>query len=319
MPNFPPYAWFENDRVITHPSAPLTITPETAEGSWEARPGPMTPGWDFHGVIPHITGKAVEWIAAQRGRSEPFFLYVPFNSPHAPIVPTEEFRGKSQAGGYGDFMVQTDAEAGRILRALEAHGFAENTLVIFTADNGAESYAYERMRKFQHRSSGALRGLKRDLYEGGHRVPFVVKWPGVVAPGSVSDALISQVDLMATLSAAAGAELPSNSAHDSYNLLPVWKSNAQSPRRTIVHNTFKDAYAVRHETWVLIAAKSGAHTRVPDWVNQEYGYPKNVHEGELYDLGRDPGQKKNLYDSEPGKIAELSRRLAQIRERGQVR
>ena len=319
VPNFPPYAWFENDRVVGRPSVPLNITPQTAEGSWEARPGPMTPGWDFYAVVPRLTEKAVEWIAGQRGRNEPFFLYMPFNSPHAPIVPTGEFRGKSQAGGYGDFMVQTDAQAGRILRALEEHGFADNTLVVFTADNGAESYAYERMRKFQHRSSGELRGLKRDLYEGGHRVPFVVKWPGVVAPGSVSDALISQVDLLATLAAAVGADLPGNAAHDSYNLLPVWKTNAPSPRRTIVHNTFKDAYAVRHENWILIAAKTGAHTRVPDWVNQENGYPKNEHDGELYDLSRDLGQKKNLYSSHPDKVAELSRLLAQVRQKGQVR
>jgi arylsulfatase A len=319
VPNFPPYAWFENDRVITIPSVPLEITPQTAEGSWEARPGPMTPGWDFYAVVPHITGKAVDWIAAQKGRSEPFFLYAPFNSPHAPIVPTEEYRGKSQAGGFGDFMTQTDAEVGRILRAIEENGFAENTLVIFSADNGAEHYAYDRIRKFQHRSSGPLRGLKRDLHEGGHRLPFVVRWPGVVAPGSVSDALISQVDLMATLAAAVGAEVPAGAAHDSYNLLPVWKSNAPSPRRTIVHNTFKDAYAIRHENWVLIAAKSGAHTRVPDWVNDANGYTENEHAGELYDLARDLGQKNNLYAARPDKVAELSRVLAQVRQRGQVR
>jgi arylsulfatase A len=319
VPNFPPYAWFENDRVITHPSVPLKITPQTAEGNWEARPGPMTPGWDFYAVVPHITGKAVDWIAAQKGRSEPFFLYAPFNSPHAPIVPTEEYRGKSQAGGYGDFMVQTDAEVGRILRALEEHGFAQNTIVIFSADNGAEHYAYERVRAYQHRSSGPLRGLKRDIYEGGHRVPFIVKWPGVVPAASVSHALVGQVDLLATLAAAAGADVPAGAASDSYNLLPVWKTNAPGPRRTIVHNTFKDAYAIRHENWVLIAAKSGAHSRVPDWVNEENGYAKNEHPGELYDLARDLGQKNNLYASHPDKVAELTRLLAQLREQGQVR
>jgi arylsulfatase A len=319
VPNFPPYAWFENDRVITHPSQPLNITPETAEGSWEARPGPMTPGWDFYAVIPHITGKAVEWIAGQRGAREPFFLYVPFNSPHAPIVPAPEYRGKSQAGGYGDFMHQTDAEAGRILRALEENGFAENTLVIFTADNGAERYAYERVRNFQHRSSGALRGLKRDLYEGGHRMPFIVKWPGVIKPGTVSDALVSQVDLMATLAAVAGAEVPANAAHDSYNLLPAWKSGAASPRRTLVHNTFADAYAVRHENWLLIATRTGTHTAVPAWFAQENGYTRNDQPGELYDLSRDLGQNNNLYSKRPDKVAELSELLAKIRARGQVR
>jgi len=174
IPNFPPYAWFENDRVITTPSESLTIKQNTLEGNWEARPGPMTPGWDFYAVGPRITEKAVEWIGRQRGVTKPFLLYAPFNSPHAPIVPVNAFKGKTEAGGYGDFMMQTDAEVGRILRALDDNGFRDNTLVVFSADNGAEQYAYNRLRKTKHRSSGVLRGLKRDLYEGGHRVPFLV-------------------------------------------------------------------------------------------------------------------------------------------------
>lgn len=319
VPNFPPYAWFENDRVISTPTEPLNITPETKEGSWEARPGPMTPGWDFYKVVPHITGKAVEWINQQRGKDGPFFLYAPFNSPHAPIVPTDEFTGKSQAGGYGDFMMQTDAEAGRILKAIEENGFAENTLVIFTADNGAEHYAYDRIRNFQHRSSGPLRGLKRDLYEGGHRVPFIVKWPGVVKPGSVSDALISQVDLFATLSAITGHDLPAGVAHDSHDLLPVWKQNAPSPRRSIVHNTMAGAYAVRHDHWLLIANKTGAHSKVPAWFDEENGYTKNEHPGELYDLRADLAQKHNLYATQPAKVKELTALLESIRTKGQVR
>ena len=319
VPNFPPYAWFENDRVITHPSVPLNITPQTAEGNWEARPGPMTPGWDFYAVVPHITGKAVDWIAAQKGRNEPFFLYAPFNSPHAPIVPTGEYRGKSQAGGFGDFMTQTDAEVSRILRAIEENGFAENTLVIFSADNGAERYAYDRIRNFQHRSSGPLRGLKRDLYEGGHRVPFVVKWPGVVKPGSVSDALISQVDLFATLAAIVGHGLTAGIAPDSHDLLAVWQQNAPSPRRSIVHNTMANAYAVRHDHWVLIANKTGAHSNVPAWFDEENGYAKHEHPGELYDLRADLAQKKNLYGQEPAKVKELTALLASIRAQGQLR
>ncbi|MDZ4287419.1 MAG: arylsulfatase [Prosthecobacter sp.] len=319
VPNFPPYAWFENDRVITTPSEPLNITPPTKEGGWEARPGPMTPGWDFYAVVPKLAEKAVDWIAQQRGKDGPFFLYVPFNSPHAPIVPTNEFTGKSQAGGYGDFMVMTDDKAGRILRALEENGFGGNTLVIFTADNGAEHYAYPRIKNFGHRSSGPLRGVKRDLYEGGHRVPFLVRWPGVVRPGSVSDALVSQVDLMATLAAVAGHELPAGAAPDSYNLLPVWTDNAPSPRRSIVHNTFPDAYALRHEHWLLIAHQTGAHSKAPAWFDEQEGYRKNDQPGELYDLRADLPQKRNLYAEKADKVKELTALLEQIRAKGQVR
>ncbi len=319
VPNFPPYAWFENDRVLTTPSQMLTITAKTKEGDWEARPGPMTPDWDFYAVGPKITDKTIEWIGKQRGRNEPFFLYAPFNSPHAPIVPTESFAGTSQAGGYGDFMAQTDAEVGRILAALEANGFGDNTLVIFSADNGAEHYAYERIRKFQHRSSGPLRGLKRDLYEGGHRVPFIVKWPGFVKPGSVSDALVSQVDLFATIAAIVGHELPAGVAADSYDLRAVWKQNANSPRRSIVHNTMPNAYAVRHEDWLLIAHPTGAHTQVPAWFAQENGYESHEHAGELYNLRLDLAQKHNQYATETAKVKELTEVLESIRAKGQVR
>jgi arylsulfatase A len=266
-----------------------------------------------------LRDEAVKWINGQRGKEGPFFLYVPFNSPHAPIVPTDEFTGKSHAGGYGDFMTQTDEAAGRILKALADNGFAENTLVIFTADNGAEHYAYERIRKFEHRSSGQLRGVKRDLYEGGHRVPFIVRWPGTVTPGSVSDALVSQVDIMATLAAAAGAEIPSNAAHDSHNLISVLQQNAPSPRHSIVHNTMAKDYAIRHENWLLIAAKSGAHSKVPSWFDSENGYTDDDQPGELYDLSADLVQKVNLYASEPAKVTELTKLMETIRAQGQVR
>lgn len=319
VPNFPPYAWIENDRVITVPSELLTVTAQTREGEWEARPGPMTPNWDFYAVVPRLGDEAVKWIGNRRGQSEPFFLYVPFNSPHAPIVPTDEFTGKSQAGGFGDFMTQTDDVVGRILQALTENHFAENTLVIFTADNGAEHYAYQRIRDFDHRSSGSLRGLKRDLYEGGHRVPFIVSWPNVVQPGSVSEALVSQVDLMATLAAVVGADLPLNTAHDSYNLMDVWRENSSSPRRSIVHNTFENVYAVRHDDWLLVAAKTGAHSNVPRWFNQENGYSDDELPGELYDLSNDLAQKVNLYAKEPDKVTELTKILDTIRAGGQVR
>jgi arylsulfatase A len=319
VPNFPPYAWFENDRVATEPSEPLKVTAKTMEGEWEVRPGPMTPGWDFYAVAPRLTEKSVEWIGRQRAQDGPFFLYAPLNTPHAPIVPGGAFAGRSGVGGYGDFMMQTDADVGRVLRALDENGFAENTLVIFTADNGPEFYAYERVRKYRHRSAGPLRGLKRDLYEGGHRVPFLVRWPRAVRPGSVSDALVSQVDLFATLSAIAGYDLPTKVAEDSYDLGTVWKHNAPSPRRTIVHNTFANAYAVRHDQWLLVANQTGAHNRTPAWFELENGYSKNEHPGELYDLRADLSQRRNLYAEHPDTVNELKNLLESVRAKGQVR
>jgi len=269
--------------------------------------------------MPRLTERAIAWIKEQRGHKDPFFLYFPFTSPHAPIVPSPEFAGKSKAGGYGDYLEQTDATVGRVLAELAASGFADNTIVIFSADNGPEHYAYPRIQNFQHRSVGPLRGVKRDLWEGGHRVPFVVRWPGVVPRGAVTSALISQVDVMATLAAAIGVSLPAGTAHDSHNLLSVWKSGAPSPRHTIVHNTNANGYALRHDQWLLVAAKTGAVTKVPAWFDPANGYTAHTQPGELYDLSRDLAERHNLYAEQPAKVAELQALLAQVKNKGQVR
>ena len=315
VPNFPPYAWFENDRVITPPSVPFTTSKATAEGSWEARPGPSVKDWDFWAVMPRLTEKAVDWIARQK-QDTPFFLYLPFTSPHAPIVPANEFIGKSQAGGYGDFVVQTDDTVGRVLRALADGGFADNTIVIFSADNGPEKYAYERVKDFGHRSMGASRGLKRDLWEGGHRVPFIVRWPGQVPAGRVSDGLISQIDIFATLSTIAGAKVPADSAGDSVNQLALIKGKGNSARPSLVHNTNANAYAIRQGDWVLINVKSGGVSAMPGWFAEANGYTPNPEPGELYNLREDPSQKTNLYAKMPDKVAELRAELSRIKADG---
>ncbi len=318
VPNFPPYAWFENDRVITEPTVPLATPKPTAEGSWEARPGPAVKDWDFWAVMPTLTDRAVKWIGEQK-HNEPFFLYFPFTSPHAPIIPTADFAGKSQAGGFGDFVIQTDDTVGRVLHALQASGFADNTLVIFTADNGPEHYAYERVRKFQHRSMGPLRGLKRDLWEGGHRVPFVVRWPGQVPVGAVNAGLISQIDIYATIAEIVGAKIPAGSAGDSFNQLPLIQGDKPSARDTLVHNTNANGYALRHGDWVLIAAKTGGVSQVPEWFEQANGYKPNMYAGELYNLRDDLAQKNNRYADEPAIVRELTALLEQIRAKDQVR
>ncbi len=318
VPNFPPYAWFENDRVITEPTVPLSTPKQTAEGAWEARPGPSVKDWDFWAVMPKLTEKAVEWIAQQK-QDDPFFLYFPFTSPHAPIVPTPDFIGKSKAGGFGDFVTQTDDTVGRVLQALKDGGFAENTLVIFSADNGPEHYAYDRIRNFQHRSMGPLRGLKRDIWEGGHRVPFVIRWPGVVPAGKVNDGILSQIDVFATIATVVGADILAGSGEDSYSQLMLIKGESLSARDTVVHNTNANDYALRHGDWVLIAAKTGAVSKVPAWFDQAHGYTPNTQPGELYNLRDDLAQKHNLYAEQPDKVRELSTLLKQVRGKGQVR
>lgn len=315
--NFPPYCWIEDDKVVQAPDStfiPGQHKAVTKEGNWELRPGPMLSDWDFYKVLPTLADKGVAWIKSQKDSEQPFFLYFPFPSPHAPIIPNDEFDGKSQAGPYGDLVYQTDHICGRILEALEESGKADNTIVIFTADNGPEHYAYERDEKYDHWSSHPLRGSKRDIFEGGHHVPFIVKWPGLTKPGSVSSALISQTDIMATIANEVNYGLPSNSADDSFNFLPYLKGNSSNPPRdTMVHNTYKNAYALRQGDWVLINSKSGAQKKTPNEWLEKHKTPAEDEPVGLYNLKEDIGQRVNLAAKNPEKVAQLKARLKEIR------
>lgn len=313
VPNFPPYAWFENDRLVAPPTRELALVGEPDEGKWECRPGPAVDGWDFRAVMPELTNRAVEWIARQRP-GEPFFLYFPFTSPHAPIVPAERFHGASQAGGYGDFVAQTDDTVGRVLAALEKAGVLADTLVIFSADNGPEGYAYERVRRHGHRSMGPLRGLKRDLWEGGHRVPFVARWPGHVPAGRVEPGLVSQIDLFRTVAGLVGADVPEGSAEDSLDQRACLLGTGPSVRTTLVHNTNPRSYALREGDWVLIDARSGGISQVPPWFDEleDRRRPDRPAEGELYNLREDPGQRRNLYGDQPERVAAMRRDLQRM-------
>ena len=316
--NFPPYCWIENDRVIKAPTESLALEKrKTREGSWECRSGPAVKDWDPYKVLPTLTNKTVQWVEQQE-KHQPFFLYFTMSSPHAPIVPNKEFQGKTKAGGYGDFVFQTDWVTGQVLKALDKKGFRDNTIVVFASDNGPERYAFERVRKYAHRSMGNLRGLKRDIWEGGHRIPFVVRWPGVIKPGRISNALVSQVDLMATFASVLGCQLPDNAAEDSFNLLPVWTDNSDktTARSSHIHNTFANQFAIRRDNWVLIDADTGSMTPMPQWFIEANNYDIDMPDGSLYNLQEDVGQRTNRINEFPEKAAELRKLLKGIRDKG---
>ncbi len=317
--NFPPYAWIDGDRVTEPPDTTLETMPtKPKEGGWEFHPGPARSDWDFYRVLPTLTERAEAFVRSRAGNPQPFFLYMPLPSPHAPIIPNDEFDGRSQAGAYGDFVAQTDDACGRVMAALRETGLDANTIVVFSADNGPERYAYARDAAFDHWSAAPFRGIKRDLYEGGHHVPFLLKWPGVTTPGAVSDALVSQVDLMATLAAAVGFDLPTDAATDSHDLLPWLTGRAATPpRTTIIHNTNPKRFAIRHGDWLLVDGQTGVtdgKTRSPPaaWV-EKHGYPPDDDQPvELFDLAHDPGQRRNLAAQQPERVAELRGLLARL-------
>jgi arylsulfatase A len=317
VPNFPPYTWIENDRILQPPTVAFTPIPaptddydgaDRGEGH-DCRPGPMVEGWRLDAVMPRLTEKTVEWIG-QQSADQPFFLYWSWTAPHTPVVPIEEYQGSTVAGAYGDFMHQIDANLGQVLQALADNGFADNTLVIFTSDNGPESFAYNRIQDHDHYSMGSLRGLKRDVWEGGHRVPFVVRWPGVVEANTVNHELVSQIDIMATIASLVGYELPDNAAEDSHDLLPLLRGESdQSGRETLVHRTGGRPWGIRHGDWIYIDAPSGSLQREPEW----RGYPTNSHEDWLNNIREDLGQQENLVSEYPDRAKSLRTKLKAIR------
>ncbi len=316
--NFPPYAWVENDRIIEAPTEILhngNIGFGTKEGDWEFRPGPKVKNWNPYTVLPTLTEKTITWIKDQK-KEHPFFLYFALPSPHAPIIPNDEFDGKSQAGSYGDFVFQTDWVVGQVLKALKEKGLEENTIIIFSSDNGTESYAWPRAQKYGHFSMGNFRGLKRDVYEGGHRVPFIIKWPKYIEPNSISNEVISQVDIMATLASITGITLPENAAPDSYDISAIIKGKEYgSPlREATIHNTYDNIWGIRQGDWLYINDSTGGHRKSPDFFNELRGYSEFNTSGLLFNMKDDPEQRINLYDKYPDKIKVLDQLLNEIRK-----
>lgn len=308
VPNFPPYCFIENNRLLGVPDRPK---PESMFGS----PGPMVEGWDLTKVLPALAESAVAFIDAEPGAAPynkqadaPFFLYLSLTSPHNPVAPAPEFIGKSGAHRYGDFVVETDWVVGRVMEALKEAGVYENTLVIFTSDNGSPANDGENMSgkpgsvlAYGHNPSHVYRGMKADIWEGGHRVPFIAQWSGRISAGAISKEIICHVDLMATLSSLTGAKLADNAAPDSYDIFPALSGEviATPIREATVYHSINGMFAIRQGKWKLIEGQgSGGWTP-----GGEDGTP-----GQLYDLERDPGEVENVYLEHP----EIVKRLGDL-------
>jgi arylsulfatase A-like enzyme len=322
VPNYAPYCFVENDRTVGIPSVPAPVGKDQFN-----RPGLMLPGWQLVDILPALASRAVKTIEASAKSGKPFFLYMPLTSPHYPVVPSPEFRGKSGAGDFGDFVMQTDHVVGQVLGALKKSGVADNTLVVFTSDNGPEITgevdpgAYDRLQKFVHASMGPLRGAKRDIWEGGHRVPFLARWPGKIMPGSVCKETICHVDLMATVAAIVGAELPPDAGVDSVDILPVMLGGIpiRPLREATVFHSGGGRFAIRKGDWVLIPAGTGddnGKRGEPPWFKKARGNESHNHAGELFNLADDLAEKRNRYADHPEVVRELTALLTKIIDDG---
>ena len=302
VPNWPPFCFIENDRTV---GIPGEFLPAAALAKNQASlPGPALAGWKLEGILPALGDRACAFIEKSAKQPEPFFLYLPLTAPHTPIATTEDWRGKSGLNDYADFVMQTDATVGRVLAALERSGAAEKTLVIFTSDNGCAPYVgAKELEAKGHFPSGPLRGYKADAWEGGHRVPFIVRWPGVVKANTRCDALVQQTDLMATLAETLGAKLPDNAGEDSVSLMPLLKGGDKPVREFAISHASSGLPALRKGAWKIIFGQKGGGFA---------GAPGVAETGQLYDLATDLGETKNLWTEKPELVAELTTTMTRL-------
>ena len=270
-------------------------------------------------MLPLLRDRACSYIAEKAKQDQPFFLYLALNSPHSPVVPSEAWKGKSGMGDYADFVMETDDVVGRVLDALDENGIADNTLVVFTSDNGC-SYPVAKGKmleeKYGHYASAQFRGSKADIWEGGHRIPFIVRWPGKVEAGSTNDKLICLTSLMATCAEITGQEIPDNAGEDSYSILSMLEDkNAESPYKVVVHHSIEGKFSVRKGDWKLeFCPGSGGWTAPRDNAARKKGLP----EIQLYNLGDDISEQENVYDKHPEIVEELTAELLKVLNKGRT-
>lgn len=307
--DIPPYFYLRGNRAVQAPTAHIEgeLSPDwhRIQGRMR-RAGGISPDMDLEEVLPKFTDEAVK-IISTHDQKNPLFLYLAYPAPHTPWLPSEEFLGKSKVSLYGDFVLMVDAMVGRVLDSLEKAGMSDDTLVIFTSDNGPCWFEKD-VKKFGHDSSGGLRGMKADAWEAGHRMPFVVRWPGQVKPGSTSRQLVSFTDLLATFADLMEAPLPEEAGPDSFSFLPALRGKP-SPRNTFVMRAGSaKVMTIREGDWKLITALGSGGFSTPKIVKPEPGGPT----GQLYHLATDPGETQNLFLKRPKIVARLQSRLKKI-------
>ena len=304
-----PYCFIRDGRIVTPPTDRCDDSPRPQY--W--RGGPISPGLTHASVMPRLTQEACEflWDHHRTATDQPFMMAFYPTLPHYPHIPNLPYQGKSGCGAYGDGVVEFDASVGAILATLEATGHAENTIVIVTSDNGADLSGGQ--AGFGHASNSWLRGQKADIHEGGHRVPFIVRWPGVVDAGTVSDATICMTDIFATVADAVGATIPKGGAPDSVSFRSVLDgaSAGTQVRGSVIHHSMDGTFAIRSGPWKLSTGLGTGGFTAPRTIEATPTGPT----GTLFHLGDDPRETHDLWSEWPGEVARLRRELADIRGR----
>ena len=306
-----PYVWVVDDSLEAPPTKEIARSEHRRKGGggfW--RKGRISEGFDLDDVLPKIGRVACRMIDEMASDERPFFLYVPLTAPHTPWLPDEEHRDRSKAGYYGDFVAMVDSVVGEIVDCLDEAGVSDETLIIFTSDNGAH-WPVRDIDSFGHAANHTWRGQKADIHEGGHRVPFIVRWPGRVSPGSVSDETICHTDVFPTVLAAANIDLPAGAAPDGVNLMAVLEQDGAptDQRDAIVHHSGDGMFAIRKGRWKLIEGRGSGGFTSPARMK-----PEEVEVAvQLYDLDADPSESRNVAVAHPAVVEELTMILEKIR------
>lgn len=315
-----PYVYVENDRVTAVPDHqdPGCDLPQNRQAGdlgfrfW--RPGPCGPDFRHEDVLPTLTRKAEAHIATRAAAGQPFFLYFPLPAPHTPILPTAEFEGKSGTNPYGDFCLMVDDVVGRVIAAVERAGIAANTIIVFTADNGCSPSAdIPGLEKLGHRPSHVFRGHKADIYDGGHRIPLLVRWPARIRAGSACDDTVCLVDLLATAAAITGTTVPDHAGEDSVSNLPLWFEQAGTApiREATVHHSINGSFSIRQGKWKLELCPGSGGWSFPRPGKECEGLPPI----QLYDMTTDVGERRNVQAEHPEVVARLTALLTRyVRE-----
>ena len=323
----PLYIYIENGMVPVPASErydPKSSPNLGGKWRWDNDAGWMAPGYQFVGVDELFYAKTKSFITQHREKTpeKPFFAVLSTQVAHAPVLPSEKFNGATKGGPRGDFVYELDNIVGRVIDLMKELKIDEETLIIFNADNGAETVHVDWMRQdYNHDASGGFRGMKRDAWEGGHRVPFIARWPGRIPKGQVSSQLTNTTDIFATLASVVGYELPENAATDSFDMLPAMidtQDDAKSIRSHLLTQSFRGEFQIRKGDWKYLDHKGSGGNRYEGNILEKYALKETEPDapGQLYNLKTDPGETTNLYFKEAAKREELQALLKQLKESG---
>jgi arylsulfatase A len=321
--DFPPYVYIRDGKITKFP----LVEQEAIKFPRFMRKGERAPDLDPVKVLDTLVREASGFIARQSKEAKPFLLYMPLTAPHKPAWPHKRFRGKTKLGPYGDFIVQVDSSVGDVLKAIDDAGIADNTLVIYTSDNGSYMYrlsgldekdhvddeSIQSYRSGNHTSNYVFRGTKADIWEAGHHVPFFARWPGEIEPGSEHSEPICLTDIFATLAEVTGADLPHDAAEDSFSLLPLMRGGTWTTQRApVIHHSGSGTFAIRDGKWKLVAGNGSGGREEPKGKPFERPY-------QLFDLETDGSERRNVIGENPIVASRLEAELEGIRSKGRSR